>query len=273
MTAKNILAKFCRLMAPAIVVLFASNAWCEEPVRSKVLERKATGLGAGRAEVELKAKPIYEQIDSLSTVFDVFISREIHPQSVAKYNQTIKGNSGASDRRVWKVSGIQVTRDTTLRAALQVFEQNTGGAYEYRDIANQICLVPRDPAGSLALPLDLPVSFTCENLTAEAAFGEVVSAFNSRHSEQVIKTQTNAEMYVMRMPTPYYEEKSVSLNLENVPMREALCQVMGAAPIRMYYIHHSKDERSGLSTHLLILCTNYKMPGEMVKPEFRAVGK
>ena len=76
--------------------------------------------------------------------------------------------------------------------------------------------------------------------------------------------KTNASMYLSRMPAPYFDEKTVSVSLNGWTFRDAVCMIMKAYPIRLYYSFHPRNRVR--PKNVLLICTNDKEPEYMLKP-------
>jgi len=250
------------------VLVYLGNSYAQET--TSILETKPKDFPPNKEVVELDDDTPLSQLRALMDVFDIFVSWEAHPQEKAKHNHVVEAvTEGGVDRQLWLIPGFQITRSTTLREALDEFCIATGNSYIYDVIFNQICVIPAEKGTALPTVLDLPVSLSNTNATTESAFSELVRVYNSRHPDIEILAFNVTDLHGYEMPTPYSEAAIVDLEVQELPLRTALCRLMNASPVRLSFTFQAVDSSEEVQyTHRLMITTNYRRPGEMIKPEY-----
>lgn len=225
---------------------------------------KVARVGGRSDAIVYTDKPLLEVQQGMELHFDTDFSLEWHPKAKEKAtprkldpNLPIPPNYRVS--KTWHLPEVRLNKSTTLREGLAAFCHACDDLYTYRIIDDQICLIPIDDAGKpVPSIMDKEISLSVKNATTEQALKMLFAGYNAQYPQNKLDWITSAEQNVWRMPEPYYTQASISLDIKDMTLREAVCRVFAASPIKLSY-------RYCLDPYFVLVCANYKMPDKTIK--------
>ncbi len=180
------------------------------------------------------------------------ISIETHKKHDPKKRNLVI--EGYPDRMAWQIREMEITKVTTLEEALNRYCVATDDSFERQTIGGQLCLLPIDVTGDrLTTELDRPISISLKNVTAEVGVAAVVKAYNLRYPDDKIVSGTNAEQFLWKMPSSYYDVAQITVEADELSTRHVLCAVLNQAPLQLGYVFHDKLKQ-------VLIVANYKSP-------------
>lgn len=135
-------------------------------------------------------------------------------------------------------------KGTTLSTALDQLVTECDGQIIWERIRGIICVRSAIEAGSPGGLLDVPVTLELGNASPWKAFAALARAVNSAADRsQILVPRANPVQDEYFPPRQLLEENTISLKLESVTAREAICAIMVATSMQMSFRYHSAAHR------------------------------
>lgn len=212
---------------PALGILAISLAARAVPPGKAVQEVRALeASGDASAETSLSAA-----VSDAIRAFDAPVNCEIHPSYGRSTARTV-------DELPFAVKH-SVKKNETLRHCLDELVELSRGLLEVQTILGNVCIVPRKQSPEEILTnLDVRVSLHVEGASTWDALKALVTEINSAKATEYGLFVTLRDLKEGKSPPKAFtEEKTISLLLEDVTARHALCAIMNASPLELSYTH------------------------------------
>ena len=148
---------------------------------------------------------------------------------------------------------FRIRKNQTLGYSLEQLEEKTGGAFEVKRIRKVLCIVPTDRTEFRTDPFARRVSLRLEGVSAWEAFKALGKAMNAGKGEDYpgVRVLPLGVGTCYTPPRALLEERTISLDLRNVPAREAACAIVAAAPFPMSfsYLHCEREDSLSMALH------------------------
>jgi hypothetical protein len=222
-----------------IILIALDHVRAEENLDPEKI-RAARELGAGVVSMEL-----YRAIDTIWKEFDVPLNREPHPE----YARALDGEG-----TLRLVDVFPVRQGETLASVLdRLTAKPTRLRWEV--LHGQICILPeKETPDEILSGLDVRVSVDLENVSLWEAFKEVVKQVNESGKLKYRLIVQPYEYGVVRKPVPELTGvRDVTIRLNNVTARTAVCRIMSEASlISSYWYAPTATERLEVPDILMI---------------------
>ena len=154
-----------------------------------------------------------------------------------------------TDKRAPLTLEFEIRKNQTLAYSLAQFEAASGGAFEAKRIRKVLCIVPTDRTEFRNDPFARRVSLKLDHVSAWEAFKALGKAMNAGKGEEYRGVGVYPQgIGTWRMPPrALLEERTISLDLRNVPAREAACAIIAAAPFQMSFCYLHCDKQDSMS--------------------------
>jgi hypothetical protein len=168
-------------------------------------------------------------IDVLERAFDIPINFELNPDYRVDGQPAFYTNFG-------------VAKGESCRTALDKFVKQSRSLYTWDMVNGQVCVFPNivDDDQTYSL-LDRKISLQLQNVSAWTAIRELLVALNQRYPGQKL-TINVALNDLVQPPAEFREDTSLTIDVEEVTGREAVCAVFQASPLPMFYSLYGGDE-------------------------------
>ncbi|MBN2308313.1 MAG: hypothetical protein JXR94_05045 [Candidatus Hydrogenedentes bacterium] len=202
------------------------GAWPVPPVKAPEDVRALERSGSPSAQTCLTAA-----VGQALRAFDAPVSFETHPLD------------GRSTEEALEESPFSVThcvkKNETLKHCLDDLVELSRGLLEVQTILGNTCIVPKKRSPDEILTnLDVPISLHVEKASTWEALKALAIAINGVKATDYGLYITLSDLDAAKSPpAAFTEEKVITLSLDNVPARYALCAIMNASPLELSYTY------------------------------------
>lgn len=129
---------------------------------------------------------------------------------------------------------VEFARGMRLRDALTEVGRMTQGYLRYERVSGVLVLVPGIPQSEEENPMVRRVSLGLDGVSTWEALVAIANAANTGYEHRIAVYPGSLVLY-RKPPLQFTHDKSVSLHLSNVTVREAVCEVIAKSPLKMDY--------------------------------------
>ena len=235
-------------MKPYLPILIALALLCPTGHGAPVVfdSSDLNDIQAARATCRLlnqRGVPLISVPHHLVDAYDVPICRESHPFIG-------RGTNGLDSTTVQFVIIKEQPLDRSLDKLVDLFN----GLLEYRIIHNQIVILPaKQTDDEIVSNLDVRVSVDFEDVSVWEALKEIVKAINRQQMTPypVLLYLEDVNKIEPLLPLPDITDiHEITLSMENITAREAICAVLATSPVKMAYQYSTGSTSDGLGIHI-----------------------
>ncbi len=127
----------------------------------------------------------------------------------------------------------------TLREALDKLCANSGGRFVWKRIRGILCVIPSAQNEKVESALDTTVTIHVDNVSTWDAILALGMAVNEREAaDRMLRFYPQGNEY-LNHPVAFRNDKTLSIHLDGVSARDALCAIMAASPFQMRYSYQN----------------------------------
>jgi hypothetical protein len=131
---------------------------------------------------------------------------------------------------------FEIRKGQTLRGALDQVVAMTQGALQWKALSGLIYVFPSGKTGAVESVFDTPISIHMRNAsTWEALKLLCETVMSSPYSDRGFGLGLGFLDKFTKPPPAFTEERCITLRLDNVTAREALCAIVAASPVQMSF--------------------------------------
>ena len=128
-----------------------------------------------------------------------------------------------------------IQKNATLKYTLDTYVEKTGRQYEWKRIHDVLCTIQKTQPDGVN-NLDTQVSLSLHSVSTWEAFKTLVKTINAKRSgTREIHLAPDGPGVFKRPAKALLEERTISLEIQDVPAREAACAIVAAAPIEVNF--------------------------------------
>lgn len=221
------------VIAAVIQYAIGANA---VPTRSDAEQSMPTSQGLKKADRSIKESEFYvgSGIYALMNAYGVPVSFEysfINSDRSNREYQTIDYSLSAGD---------------SLATALDRLCENSGGRFVWKRIHGVLCVLPAESGEMKESTLDAMVSLHLDNASAWEAILALTKAVNDKQTDgRILRIRTTSSDQYQLFPLELKTAKTLSIHLDDVTAREALCAIISASDfeLRYSYFNHYRPIR------------------------------
>jgi hypothetical protein len=231
-------------LACGLMLLAMETSW-STPLPENALERRST-VFQPETNTEEHTTPIEYILFSIQHVY-----------GVPSYMELEFPSQRPDPEVPLYVQGFMIRRNQTLASTLADLVKGTDGLFRWEMIRGQLAIYPKTPTGTLCYP-ETKLDFAVQGASTWDALKQLVTLVNKkRMAGPGVEVSRIAMVYWY--PPPEFTKAPISVRLESVSFREALCAVLSASPVRIALQYWHGDSQSPDSFSLFFPDTEGKM--------------